>query len=99
MFRTSTFSPSRLCRFPHPRLQRRPTFPSRSLRQPNSVNDQSTPSAAPQRQSEKFKILLEAVWLAIVGVFLALAANQFSPRGLALTRNYFPEVKPLTAVS
>lgn len=35
-------------------------------------------------------VLLEAVLVAVVGAAFALAANQFSPRGLALTRNYFP---------
>ena len=37
----------------------------------------------------------EALAVAAVGVGLALAANQISPRGLSLTRNYFPEIKPV----
>ncbi|MFZ0826517.1 MAG: rhodanese-like domain-containing protein [Verrucomicrobiia bacterium] len=36
------------------------------------------------------RILLEALVVMFVGVVLAFAANQISPRGLALTRNYFP---------
>jgi rhodanese-related sulfurtransferase len=35
-------------------------------------------------------ILTEALVVLVVGLALALAANQVSPRGLALTRNYFP---------
>jgi len=35
-------------------------------------------------------VLLEAVLVAVIGAVFALAANQISPRGLALTRNYFP---------
>jgi rhodanese-related sulfurtransferase len=36
------------------------------------------------------KILLEALVVLVMGIALALLANQISPRGLALTRNYFP---------
>lgn len=36
--------------------------------------------------------VLEALALAIVGLLVALAANALSPRGLRLTRNYFPTV-------
>ena len=36
------------------------------------------------------KILLEALVVLVVGIALALVANQISPRGLVLTRNYFP---------
>jgi rhodanese-related sulfurtransferase len=35
-------------------------------------------------------VVIEAVIVCVVGAGLALAANQFSPRGLALSRNYFP---------
>jgi rhodanese-related sulfurtransferase len=35
-------------------------------------------------------IVVEAAIVAIVGLGVALAANQLSPRGLALSRNYFP---------
>jgi len=34
--------------------------------------------------------VLESVWLTLAGLGLALLANQFSPRGLTLTRDYFP---------
>lgn len=36
-------------------------------------------------------VLREAVLVMVVGGILALAANHFSPRGLSLTRNYFPQ--------
>ena len=35
-------------------------------------------------------VLLEALLVAAVGLLIALAANALSPRGLRLTRNYFP---------
>jgi rhodanese-related sulfurtransferase len=35
-------------------------------------------------------VILEAVLVAAAGMALAFAANLVSPRGLALTRNYFP---------
>ena len=35
-------------------------------------------------------ILFEAAVIAAVGLTLSLAANALSPRGLQLTRNYFP---------
>ena len=34
--------------------------------------------------------LREGLWIAILAAALALAANAISPRGLSLTRNYFP---------
>ena len=36
------------------------------------------------------KLLLEAVLVAMTGAVLAFAANALSPRGLQLSRNYFP---------
>jgi rhodanese-related sulfurtransferase len=36
------------------------------------------------------RILLEGLVVAVVGAALAFAANALSPRGLQLTRNYFP---------
>ena len=36
------------------------------------------------------KVLMEAVIVAVVATALGFAANSVSPRGLALTRNYFP---------
>src|SRR6185503_5346226 len=35
-------------------------------------------------------VLLEALVVALLGALVALAANGLSPRGLHLTRNYFP---------
>ncbi len=35
-------------------------------------------------------VLLEALVVALAGLLLALVANAVSPRGLRLTRNYFP---------
>jgi rhodanese-related sulfurtransferase len=40
---------------------------------------------------EVAKILVEALAVLVAGVVFALAANQISPRGLALARNYFPQ--------
>ncbi len=37
------------------------------------------------------RVLLEAAFVVVVGAVFAFAANRVSPRGLALTRNYFPE--------
>jgi len=39
-------------------------------------------------------ILLEALCVAAAGLVFALAANALSPRGLRLSRNYFPEIAP-----
>lgn len=56
------------------------------------MNDQ--PQQTSTRKPGPWAILLEALVIAIVGVCLALIANQISPRGLNLARNYFPEIKP-----
>ncbi|HWD19562.1 MAG TPA: rhodanese-like domain-containing protein [Verrucomicrobiae bacterium] len=37
------------------------------------------------------KILLEALAVGLFGALVSFAANQVSPRGLALNRNYFPQ--------
>lgn len=37
------------------------------------------------------QVLLEAAVIALAGAFLAFVANAISPRGLTLTRNYFPQ--------
>lgn len=42
---------------------------------------------------------LEAVCVAVIGGGLALIANQLSPRGLQLTRNYFPPTKAPVVVA
>src|SRR3989442_14540333 len=36
------------------------------------------------------RVLLEALVVAVIGLAVALLANLVSPRGLSLTRNYFP---------
>jgi rhodanese-related sulfurtransferase len=36
------------------------------------------------------RIFVEALVVAVIGAAFALAANQISPRGLSLTKNYFP---------
>ncbi len=41
-------------------------------------------------------ILLEACLVAVIGAGVSLAANQFSPRGLKLSRNYYPTGAPQT---
>lgn len=42
------------------------------------------------RPVEARRILLEALAVAVVGAGFAFAANEVSPRGLTLKRNYFP---------
>lgn len=49
------------------------------------------PSAA--RQTAR-RVVVEAAVVAIIGAILAFAANALSPRGLALSRNYFPTSTP-----
>jgi rhodanese-related sulfurtransferase len=39
-------------------------------------------------------VLLEGLLVAVIGAALAFAANGLSPRGLELTRNYFPGSRP-----
>ena len=46
---------------------------------------------APGRRPAVKGVLLEAVFVVAVGAVFAFAANRVSPRGLTLTRNYFPE--------
>jgi rhodanese-related sulfurtransferase len=44
----------------------------------------------PERWQPVRNVLREALLVATAGIVLAFAANLVSPRGLALTRNYFP---------
>jgi rhodanese-related sulfurtransferase len=44
----------------------------------------------PDRRQPVGYVLLEALLVAAAGIVLAFGANLVSPRGLALTRNYFP---------
>jgi rhodanese-related sulfurtransferase len=54
------------------------------------LKDYPIQSVVAPRRSAVGRILLEAVLVAVVGIAFAFAANQISPRGLALARNYFP---------
>ena len=42
-------------------------------------------------------LFVETLTLAVLGALLAFTANGISPRGLKLTRNYFPSSQPTTA--
>ena len=44
----------------------------------------------PSEPQQGLRIIAEAVLVAVIGAALALLANQLSPRGLELARNYFP---------
>jgi len=54
------------------------------------VKDHPIQSVVTNRRNAVGRILLEAAFVAVAGIALAFAANQISPRGLALARNYFP---------
>jgi rhodanese-related sulfurtransferase len=54
------------------------------------VSDHSIQFAATTRWHVVGRVFMEAVLVTVVGVAFAFAANQISPRGLALARNYFP---------
>ena len=54
------------------------------------MNEQSSEQGPSKDAGRWTRILLEALLVAIVGSAFAFAANNFSPRGLTLTRNYFP---------
>ena len=45
---------------------------------------------APGRWLAVKRVFLEALFVAVIGAAFAFGANLISPRGLALTRNYFP---------
>ncbi len=55
------------------------------------MNNDLVQPAAPVRRASAGKVFLEAALVAAAGLALALAANQISPLGLALGRNYFPQ--------
>ena len=64
------------------------------------MKDNPSQSGVPSRLSKAGRILGEALLVAAVGAGFAFAANRVSPRGLALTRDYFPtgtahEVRPI----
>jgi rhodanese-related sulfurtransferase len=54
------------------------------------MKDDPLPSPAAARRGDFGKVFREGVVVAVVGAAFAFAANALSPRGLALTRNYFP---------
>jgi rhodanese-related sulfurtransferase len=54
------------------------------------VNENFKASPGTNRSLEFRRILLEALLVAAAGAILAFVANALSPRGLILTRNYFP---------
>ena len=54
------------------------------------MKDNPTQSGAPDRLLAVRQIFWEAVLVAALGAAFAFAANRISPRGLALTRDYFP---------
>ena len=54
------------------------------------VNENQPPSGFPKRKTETKKVLLEGLLVAVVGMMFAWCANQISPRGLALNRDFFP---------
>jgi rhodanese-related sulfurtransferase len=53
------------------------------------VKDTTIQCETPERPGAA-KILREALFVAVIGAAFAFGANLVSPRGLALTRNYFP---------
>lgn len=58
------------------------------------MNEQTQPSETAACRSGALKVLREAVIVSVIGALLALAANEVSPRGLRLARDYFPEITP-----
>lgn len=54
------------------------------------MNDHPARFTAPARKLEAKSFLLESVFVAVIGAVFAFVANEISPRGLSLTRNYFP---------
>jgi rhodanese-related sulfurtransferase len=56
---------------------------------PIPLKDKTIQCETPARQGAA-KILLEALFVGVIGAAFAFGANRISPRGLALTRNYFP---------
>jgi rhodanese-related sulfurtransferase len=63
------------------------------------VKDNSIQSPACGRQSTARNVFVEALFVAVAGAAFAFAANQISPRGLALTRIYFPAESNRTATA
>lgn len=61
---------------------------------------ESSPAAARPPRTGFKTIALEAVVVAVVGVLVSFIANALSPRGLVLSRDYFPgAIRPGTSVA
>lgn len=54
------------------------------------MKDNSIQNSVPDRPPEIGRIAAEAVLVVILGAVFAFVANQISPRGLSLARDYFP---------
>ncbi len=54
------------------------------------MTDTNEPPIQPTRRREFKRVVVESLLVAVAGGALALVANALSPRGLSLTRNYFP---------
>ncbi len=54
------------------------------------MKDHLIQSTKADRRNPAERVLREAVLVAVTGAVFAFAANQVSPRGLSLARNYFP---------
>ena len=67
----------------------------------NYVKDNSTQFQALDRRTAVKKIFVEALFVVSAGAAFAFIANQISPQGLVLARNYFPvgNSSPIMAVA
>ena len=54
------------------------------------MNESTCQTGLPKRRGIIHSVLREALFVALAGLAFAILANQLSPRGLSLTRNYFP---------
>jgi len=54
------------------------------------MNESTSQTGLPKRRGIIHTVLREALFVALAGVAFAIAANELSPFGLSLTRNYFP---------
>ena len=70
------------------------TPPDRSRSAPrcfgNPADGDSPKATGLPRNAEARQVLLEGLLVAVIGALGALVANEISPRGLALGRDYFP---------
>jgi len=63
------------------------------------VKDSPIQSPVSGRRATAKNIFAEVLLVGIAGIAFAFTANQISPRGLVLTRNYFPAQKPVSATN